>query len=216
MTDGELLEQVEEALDWEPSIDVSYVDVTVDGGVVTLRGDVSSYAEKQAAERVVLSVYGVGGVANDLEVHLGREFERSDTDIAQAAVHAMRWNTQVPSDRVTVAVSDGWATLRGVVDWQYQKDAAESAVRPLAGVRGITNDISVGPSVQPSDVKARIEAAFERSAEIEARRLTVNVSDGSVTLTGNVHSAVERDEARRAASAAPGVRLVVDHMVIVP
>jgi osmotically-inducible protein OsmY len=216
MTDGELLKQVENALDWEPSIDVSAVEMTVDGGIVTLRGDVGSYAEKQTAARVALSVYGVAGVANDLEVRLGREFEHSDTDLAQAAVHSLKWNTQVPSDRVTVVVSDGWVTLRGVVDWQYQRDAAESAVRSLAGVRGITNDISVGPRVQPSDVKARIEAAFERSAEIEARRLTVNVSDGSVTLTGNVHSAAERDEARRAASAAPGVRLVVDHMVIVP
>jgi osmotically-inducible protein OsmY len=216
MTDGELLEQVEAALDWEPSIDVSDVDMTVDGGIVTLRGDVGSYAEKQMAARVALSVYGVAGVANDLKVRLGREFEHSDTDVAQAAVHSLKWNTQVPSDRVTVVVSDGWVTLRGVVDWQYQRDAAESAVRSLAGVRGITNDISVGPRVQSSDVKARIEAAFERSAEIEARRLTVNVSDGSVTLTGNVHSAAERDEARRAASAAPGVRLVVDHMVIVP
>ncbi|HEY5617777.1 MAG TPA: BON domain-containing protein [Vicinamibacterales bacterium] len=216
MTDGELLDSVEDALDWEPSIDVSDVDVRVDGGVVTLRGDVGTYAERRATEQVVLGVYGVRGVANDLTVRLTRTLERTDTDIAQAAVNTLRWNTQVPSDRVSVAVSDGWVTLRGMVDWQYQRDAAEGAVRTLAGVRGITNEISVGPRVQPADVQTRIEAALRRSAEIDARRINVSISDGRVRLTGNVHSWAERDEARRAAWAAPGVTGVEDQMAVVP
>jgi osmotically-inducible protein OsmY len=216
MTDEELKDTVEDALDWEPSIDVSNMDVTVDDGVVTLRGDVGTYAEKRAAQRVVLGVYGVSGVANDLTVRLPRTLERSDTEIAQAAVDNLKWNTQVPSDRVTVAVSDGWVTLRGTVDWRYQRDAAERAVRTLAGVRGITNEIAVGPRVQPSDVQSRIEAALKRSAEIDARRVAVSVADGRVMLTGNVHSWFERDEARRAAWAAPGVTAVEDHMAVVP
>ena len=216
MTDGELLDQVEDALDWEPSVDVSDVDVSVDGGVVTMRGDVGSYAQKRTAERVVLGVYGVRGVANDLNVRLPGALERSDTDIAQAAVNTLTWNTQVPSDRVTVAVSDGWVTLRGTVDWQYQKDAAERGVRNLTGVRGITNDMTVGPRVQPGDVQARIEAALRRNAEIDARRINVSVADGRITLSGNVHSSAERDEARRAAWAAPGVTAVEDLMAVVP
>jgi osmotically-inducible protein OsmY len=216
MTDGELLDQVEDALDWEPSVDVSDVDVSVDGGVVTMRGDVGSYAQKRTAERVVLGVYGVRGVANDLNVRLPGALERSDTDIAQVAVNTLTWNTQVPSDRVTVAVSDGWVTLRGTVDWQYQKDAAERGVRNLTGVRGITNDMTVGPRVQPGDVQAKIEAALRRNAEIDARRINVSVADGRITLRGNVHSSAERDEARRAAWAAPGVTAVEDHMAVVP
>lgn len=216
MTDGELRESVEDALDWEPSIDVGDVDINVDGGVVTLGGDVGTYAEKRAAEQVVLGVYGAKGVANDLNVRLTHTLERSDTDIAQAAVNTLKWNTQVPSDRVSVAVSDGWVTLRGTVDWQYQRDAAEGAVRALAGVRGITNESSVGPRVQPANVKTRIEAALRRSAEIDARRINVSVSDGRVRLTGNVHSWFERDEARRAAWAAPGVTAVEDQMAVVP
>jgi len=216
MTDGELLDQVEDALDWEPSVDVSDVDVSVDGGVVTMRGDVGSYAQKRTAERVVLGVYGVRGVANELNVRLPGALERSDTDIAQAAVNTLTWNTQVPSDRVTVAVSDGWVTLRGTVDWQYQKDAAERGVRNLTGVRGITNDMTVGPRVQPGDVQAKIEAALRRNAEIDARRINVSVADGRITLSGNVHSSAERDEARRAAWAAPGVTAVEDHMAVVP
>jgi osmotically-inducible protein OsmY len=216
MTDGELLDQVEDALDWEPSVDVSDVDVSVDGGVVTMRGDVGSYAQKRTAERVVLGVYGVRGVANDLNVRLPGALERSDTDIAQVAVNTLTWNTQVPSDRVTVAVSDGWVTLRGTVDWQYQKDAAERGVRNLTGVRGITNDMTVGPRVQPGDVQAKIEAALRRNAEIDARRINVSVADGRITLSGNVHSSAERDEARRAAWAAPGVTAVEDHMAVVP
>jgi osmotically-inducible protein OsmY len=216
MTNRELKDEVLNALDWEPSIDAGEIDVAVDENVVTLSGRVGSYTQKQAAERVTLGVYGVKGVANDLEVVLAPVFERTDTDVAQAAVQALKWNTVVPQDRVTVTVSSGWVTLQGSVDWQYQKDAAYRTVRDLAGVRGVTNNVTVTPRVSTTGVQQKIEEAFRRSAEIDARRVTVLAQNGQVTLTGNVHSWAERQEATRAAWAAPGVTQVVDRLAVVP
>jgi osmotically-inducible protein OsmY len=216
MTDKELKRNIEDALNWEPSFDAADIGVSVDNGVVTLRGDVASYAAKSTAERVVLGIYGVKAVANDLNVRLAGEHRRTDSDIAQAAVAALQWNTVVPADRVAVAVSDGWVTLKGNVDWQYQKDAAARAVRDLTGVCGVNNDITVQPHVRVADVQDKIEAAFKRSAEIDARRINVTAADGKVILTGNVRSWAERQEAERAAWAAPGVTQVDDQLSIMP
>jgi osmotically-inducible protein OsmY len=216
MTDKDLKQHVQSALDWEPSLDTSDVGVSVDEAVVTLRGNVASYAEKVTAERVALRVYGVKAVANDLAVHLVSAFERTDTEIAQAAVTALTWNTMVPNDRVTVTVNNGWLALNGTLDWQYQKDAAARTVRDLPGVKGVSNDIIVKPRVKTIDVRDKIEAAFKRSAEIDARRVNVTATDGKVILSGNVHSWAERQEAERAAWAAPGVTQVEDRLAIVP
>jgi osmotically-inducible protein OsmY len=143
-------------------------------------------------------------------------YERTDTDIAQAAVDALKWNSVVPPNRVRVAVRDGSVTLNGSLDWQYQKDAAERAVRNLTGVTRVTNDIALNPRVSTADVTSKIEDAFRRSAEVDARRITVMAQNGQVTLTGNVHSWAERQEATRAAWAAPGVTQVVDHLEVMP
>lgn len=216
MTDKELKRHIENALDWEPAIDAAHIGVAVDTGVATLHGTVASYTQKMTAERVALRVYGVKAVANDLVVQLPSDFTRNDTDIAQAAVNALKWNTLVPADRVSVVVANGWVRLDGTLDWQYQKDAAARAVRDLLGVKGVANNLVVRPPVKVADVRDKIEAAFKRSAEIDARRVSVTAQDGTVILSGNVHSWAERQEAERAAWAAPGVTQVEDRIAIVP
>ena len=216
MTDKDLKQQVQNALDWEPSIDTTDIGISANEGVVTLRGNVRTYAEKQMTERVALRVFGVRAVANDLDVRLPTSFERSDTEVAQAAVNALSWNSVVPAGRVTVTVANGWITLQGNVPWQYQKDAAGRSVRDLFGVKGVINSIVVEPQIKPMDVRDKIEAAFRRSAEVDARRINVNATDGKVILSGNVRSYAERQEAERAAWAAPGVKQVEDRLLIVP
>jgi osmotically-inducible protein OsmY len=216
MTDKEMKQLVQTALDWEPSLDATDIGISTEAGVVTLRGNVGSYAEKMTAERVALRVYGVKGVANDLSVLLPSHAKRTDTDIAQAALSALNWNSLVPKDHVTVTVRDGWVTLNGTLDWQYQKDVAARCVRDLLGVKGVSNAIAIKSHVNTTGVRDKIEAALKRSAEIDARRISVAAQDGKVTLTGNVHSWYERREAERAAWAAPGVREVVDHLAVVP
>jgi osmotically-inducible protein OsmY len=160
MTDKSLEQCVRSALEWEPSLDASDIGISVDEDIVTLRGYVGSYAQKMVAEQVALRVYGVRGVANDIDVHVESGFQPTDTELVHAAVNALAWNTKVPSDRVTVTVADGWLALNGMVDWQYQKDAAAQVVRDLPGVKGVANNIVLQPPVTSVDASGKIAAAL--------------------------------------------------------
>lgn len=216
MTDKEILQAVQRELEWEPMVSPTEIGVAVKDGVVTLSGFVDSYSKKYHAEQAAKRVYGVKAVANDLEVKLPSGSERADPDIARAAVEALRSHITVPADRIKVTVRDGWITLEGDVDWQFQKDSAESAVRYLAGVKGVFNLVTVKPKVSTTDVKTKIEDALRRAAEVDARRISVQTHNGTVELWGTVRSWAEREEAERAAWRAPGVTKVEDHLVVTP
>jgi osmotically-inducible protein OsmY len=213
-TDAQIQADILSELEWDARVLPNEVGVVVKDCVVTLTGWVDSYTKKWAAEEAAHRVRGVKAVANDIEVRLSTAEERNDADIAAAAVRALEWDALISVDRLDVTVSKGWITLKGDVEWQYQRQDAERVIRRLSGVKGVSNLLVVKPRVAPADLKQKIEQALIRSVEVDAKRITVEVQGSKIILKGTVRSWTEKEEAERQAWLAPGVSSVENRIVI--
>ena len=215
-SDMDIKRDVEAEIRWDPDIDATDIAVSVKNGVVTLAGFVPTYLQKFEAEKDAKRVSGVVGVANDIEVRTVVSDQRPDPEIARDCVDAIKRELPFSYQNIKVVVRDAWVTLEGDVEWNYQKERAESAVRSVKSIKGVINSIQVKPKVTPTEIKRKIEEALKRSAELDAQNIEVEASDGEVVLKGTVHSWFEREEAERAAWQAPGVKRVEDKIAIRP
>jgi osmotically-inducible protein OsmY len=215
-SDSEIEKNVKAELEWDPDLDATDIAVSVKNGVVTLTGFVKSYTDRYEAEAAAKRVAGVVAVANDIEVRMPSVDERPDPDIAREAAAAIKSQLPISSQNIKIIVKNGWVTLEGEVEWQYQRQTAESVVRRIKGVKGVSNTILLKPSAEPTEVKRKIQEALRRSAEVDANRIEVEARGSEVILKGTVRSWIEREEAERAAWAAPGVTKVEDRIVVSP
>ena len=215
-SDADIERDVKEELKWNPDLDATDIAVSVKKGVVTLAGFVRSYTDKYEAEAAAKRVSGVVGVANDLEVRMPSVDQRPDPEIGRDAVAALKSQLPVSSENIKVIVRNGWVTLEGEVEWQYQRQTAENAVRRIKGVKGVINSIILKPKTEPSEIKRKILDAFRRNAVVDANRIAVEANGGEIVLKGTVRSWIEREEAERVAWSAPGVTKVVDQLVVAP
>ena len=215
-SDSEIERDVKEELQWDPDLDATDIAVSAKKGVVTLTGFVRSYTDKYEAEAAAKRVAGVAGVANDIEVRMPSVDERPDPEIARDAVAAIKSQLPIYSEHIKVVVKNGWVTLEGQVEWQYQRSTAETAVRRIKGVKGVSNLIQLKPRAAPAEIKKKIQEAFKRNAEVDANRIMVETNGGEVILKGTVRSWIEREEAERVAWSAPGVTKVEDHIIVSP
>ncbi|MHA4844132.1 BON domain-containing protein [Flavitalea antarctica] len=207
-TDIQIQKDVQDELNWEPFINASEIGVAVKNGIVTLSGQVDSYAKKLAAENAAKRVSGVKAVAEDIQIGVSPANRRNDTELAQAILNALQWHSAIQEEKIKIKVEDGNVRLEGEVEWEYQRVSAESTIQNLAGIKSILNLIKVKPKTTPTEVKQKIIAAFQRSAVVDAANIKVDVSGARVTLRGKVRSFAEKHDAERAAWAAPGVNTI--------
>jgi len=213
-TDMEIQKDVIDQLKWEPFLNASQIGVAVKNGIVTLSGQVDTYSKKVLAEKTVKKVSGVKAIAEDIQVGLSPAYKKSDTEVAEAVVNALRWHTMIPEDKIKVSVEDGNVKLEGDVEWEYQRNQAKTTIENLSGVRFVTNLIAVKPKITPYELQQKITAAFQRSANIDASKVTTEVLGSRVILRGKVRSFAEKEDAENAVWAAPGVVTVENKLVI--
>lgn len=214
-TDSSIKEDVLEELQWQPSIDETQIGVVVKDGIVTLSGTVDNYVKKREAENAAKSVVGVKAVAEDIEVKYSSTSHKSDTEIAVAAVNALKWNIAVPQSKIEVKVEDSRIYLSGEVMWAFEKNAAKKAVENLTSVKYVVDNITLRNTVDTGDIKTKIKKAFERSADIDAKNISVKSDGHTVKLTGKVHSLKEKEDAKRTAYYSPGVWTVENELEVV-
>lgn len=207
-TDAEIQHDVQDELKWEPYLQASQIGVGVNHGIVTLSGEVDSYSKKLRAEEAAKRVSGVAAVVQEIDVKLSAFGKRTDADIAEAALNALKWNTIVPHEKLQVKVENGWITLDGETEWEYEKTAARRSVEHLSGVKGVTNRVNVAPRTSSGEIKQKIHAAFVRSAAVDSEKIHVETNGNKVVLKGTVRSLAEKEEAENAAWLAPGVNSV--------
>jgi osmotically-inducible protein OsmY len=213
-TNEDLQKDVQEAIKWEPLLNAAEIGVTAKDGIVTLSGIVDSYSKKLEAESATKSVTGVKAVVEKIEIKFGGSWNKNDNEIATEVLNSFKFNWEVPKDKVKVNVENGWVTLEGELEWNYQKEAAKKAISALMGVKGVSNNITIKSDTRDAIEKDDIEYALERNSSTDDEGISVKVSGNKVTLNGTVHSFYQRDEAERIAWNAPGVWNVDNQLVI--